>query len=184
MINYLDISYLAQVNCRQRFAHRVLCENLILEVLEDYSPIVVGTIPIDIDIASSDVDIICEVSDFKTFHILMESNFSRFVSYNYEFDELKYVVNFSIEGLVLEIYAEDKPTPKQHAYLHMIIEERLLRILGKDFKKRIVELKLQGYKTEPAFGILLSLDNPYTEMFDLINLTDEELFIKFSTFHF
>lgn len=50
MINYLDISYLAQGNCRQRFAHRVLCENLILEVLEDYSPIVVGTIPIDIDI--------------------------------------------------------------------------------------------------------------------------------------
>lgn len=80
-----------------------------------------------------------------------------------------------IHELVIEIYAEDKPSTSQYAYLHMLIENRLLNLLGNSFKEKIINLKLQGYKTEPAFGALLKLEDAYAELLDLMNLTDRQL---------
>jgi len=63
MINFLDISYLQLGNERQKKAYQVLTDNEIIEKLAPYHPILVGTIPINIDIENSDLDIIFEVSD-------------------------------------------------------------------------------------------------------------------------
>ena len=44
----------------------------------------------------------------------------------------------------------------------MIIENEILKEQGEEFRKKIIELKIQGYKTEPAFAKLLQLSgNPY-----------------------
>ena len=67
MINFLDISYLKSGNERQKKAYHVLTDNNILEKLAFYHPILVGTIPININIESSDLDIICEVYDNDEF---------------------------------------------------------------------------------------------------------------------
>ena len=46
-----------------------------------------------------------------------------------------------------------------------MIEQNLLSKYGEEFRQRIIELKRQGYKTEPAFGQALGLKrDPYTEM--------------------
>lgn len=58
MINFLDISYLKTGTERQRKAYQVLTERAILENLAQYNPILTGTIPINIDIENSDLDII------------------------------------------------------------------------------------------------------------------------------
>lgn len=36
-------------------------------------------------------------------------------------------------------------------------------------------LKKEGYKTEPAFGMLLGLDNPYVQLIELEELADDGL---------
>ncbi len=47
----------------------------------------------------------------------------------------------------------------------MVIEHKLLLERGEEFRLKIVDLKKQGYKTEPAFAMLLGLENdPYNEM--------------------
>jgi len=50
----------------------------------------------------------------------------------------------------------------------MIAEYKILQEKGNDFKKKIIELKKQGIKTEPAFGILLNLENPYEDLLKMI----------------
>lgn len=43
----------------QQKAYQVITDHAILEKLAQYNPILVGTIPINIDIEESDLDIIC-----------------------------------------------------------------------------------------------------------------------------
>ncbi|MGV3705413.1 MAG: DUF4269 domain-containing protein [Arcticibacter sp.] len=56
MINF-DITYLKLGNKKQQKVYRILVSHRIMEQLSAYTPIFVGTIPIRIDIETSDIDI-------------------------------------------------------------------------------------------------------------------------------
>lgn len=66
-INFDNIEYLQRGNNRQQQAYSTLMSNFILEKLKYFDPILVGTIPINIDIEGSDLDIICCFSDKQEF---------------------------------------------------------------------------------------------------------------------
>ena len=170
MINFLDISYLQFGNEKQVKAYQVLMDNKILEKLAFYHPILVGTIPINIDIESSDLDIICEVYDNDEFiNRLMatfgpEKDFS--VTESIKFNATK--ATFKIEDFEIEIFGQNRPTMQQNAYRHMLIEYRLLLEKGEVFRQEIISLKKQGYKTEPAFAKLLGIEgNAYEALLKL-----------------
>ena len=170
MINFLDIAYLKSGNEKQKKAYQFLTVNAILDKLAKYKPIVVGTIPINIDIENSDLDIICYAQDRENFrndlvhHFQQEKDFV--ISENQKLDSLK--ANFFIDDFEIEIFGQSIPTEKQNAYRHMIIEHRILLQKGEDFRKQIIELKNQGYKTEPAFAKLLDLEgDAYEELLKL-----------------
>lgn len=61
MIDFTEIDYLKNGNERQKKAYEILTKYRILEKMKDYSPILAGTVPIEIDIKGSDLDIIFEV---------------------------------------------------------------------------------------------------------------------------
>jgi hypothetical protein len=67
MIDFLDITYLKFGNKKQQRVHQVLIQNKIMEKLSTYTPILVGTIPLNIDIETSDIDIICYIRDRNQF---------------------------------------------------------------------------------------------------------------------
>ncbi|MNK30599.1 hypothetical protein D3C87_490190 [compost metagenome] len=47
----------------------------------------------------------------------------------------------------------------------MLIEHQILQEKGEDFRLKIIALKRNGYKTEPAFAKLLNLQgNPYLDL--------------------
>lgn len=174
MIDFTNIDYLKNGNERQRKAYEVLSGYRIFELLKPWSPVLAGTIPIGIDVEGSDLDVICEAKDeidfersliqiFSEFHIKVES---------LEINAEKAVVgHFMLEGFLIEIFGQNKPATGQNAYRHMIAEYRILQERGKDFKNEIIALKKQGIKTEPAFGILLGLENPYE---DLLNFKEND----------
>ncbi len=66
MLNFKDITYLKEGTIRQKEAYKVLLELNIFELLKNFKPILLGTIPINIDIESSDLDIICQSKIMKT----------------------------------------------------------------------------------------------------------------------
>src|SRR5690554_4650139 len=153
---FFSIEYLSQGNQRQREAFEVLSETGIFEILKEYTPILVGTIPIVIDIPESDLDIICEVYDFGKFKDILNHFFREMDVFKYSFEsaseEPRLVCNFCYKGWLFEIFGQSKPTVEQNGFKHMIIENRILKIIGSRSNEWIRDLKKSGLKTEPAFG--------------------------------
>ncbi|GAA4152456.1 DUF4269 domain-containing protein [Chryseobacterium ginsenosidimutans] len=168
MIDFTTIDYLKKGNEKQKRAFEVLAKYKLFEKLKDYSPILAGTIPIEIDIEASDLDIICEVKNESDFIEFLNQNFQDYKNFILEKvtanDEKSIVLNFMLEEFPIEVFGQNKPTTEQNAYRHMIVEYKILQEKGDDFKQKIIELKKKGIKTEPAFGILLGLKNPYEDL--------------------
>ncbi|MCV9387945.1 DUF4269 domain-containing protein [Reichenbachiella ulvae] len=171
-MNFLTLDYLSKGSPRQVEAFRLLQEQRWMEWLQPYHPILVGTIPINIDVAGSDLDIICEVSDLEHFGQFLKSKFQFESSFQVHLKSINQIASvvakFEKEGYDIEIFGQNVPTQKQDAYRHMLVEHRILQERGDRFRKQIIDLKKQGVKTEPAFAQLLGLKgNPYQALLDL-----------------
>jgi hypothetical protein len=169
MILFDNINYLKTGNPRQQKAYELLEREGILLKLKTYTPLLVGTIPIGIDIETSDLDIVCCWENKKTFindvRSLFgnETNFQITESIIRERDTV--ISNFHIDDFEIEIFGQNVPSKRQFAYRHMIIEYRLLQEKGETFRQQIIDLKRQGMKTEPAFCHLLGLsEDSYTAL--------------------
>ncbi len=167
-------------NQTQSDVYRLLNKYKLLQILRDYTPILVGTVPIGINIQTSDLDIICEVKNFVVFEIQVREQFEHFRDFSLirrEVEGMERIkVNFMIERWPIEIFGQNKPTDEQNGYLHMVIEDRMLKLFGLKFKEQIIKLKIEGLKTEPAFARLLQLDgDPYLKLLQINKWSDEEL---------
>ncbi len=168
-INFDNIEYLQHGNNRQQQAYSMLMSNFILEKLKCFNHVLVGTIPINIDIERSDLDIICYFADKQEFQKFITENFSsekRFtIKEQQNSDTLVIVASFVVDNFEIEIFGQNTPTKNQFAYRHMIVEHNLLNKYGEVFRQEIIKLKRQGHKTEPAFAIALDLKgDPYKEL--------------------
>ncbi|CAI8903715.1 DUF4269 domain-containing protein [Chryseobacterium sp. IT-36CA2] len=170
MFDFTGIDYLKDGNERQKKAYEILTKYHVFEKMKDYSPILAGTVPIEIDIKGSDLDIIFEVDLKYEQDFLDDLLFCQLISHDVEAEypivngEKCITLNFMLEGFPIEIFGQNKPTTQQNAYLHMVAEYKILQEKGEKFKQEIIELKKQGIKTEPAFGMLLGLENPYEDL--------------------
>lgn len=179
-IQYEDLTYLLSGNEVQQAAYRALQKHHVMEILSPYTPILTGTIPIDIDIEGSDLDIICEVYDFSAFERLLRSEFGDFQDFimtDKIVDGIRRMkANFQLEPFEVEIFGQSIPVTKQNAYRHMVIEDRILRLYNEDFRKQVRSLKRKGYKTEPAFAKLLDLEgDPYESLLEVESWADEKI---------
>jgi hypothetical protein len=168
-MDYESIDYLRIGNEKQRHAYNVLTKNEIFIKLHRFDPILVGTIPINIDIEDSDLDIICYCKNQHEFARILKDNFGSLKEFNMSQDKKEHhrpiIASFSLDNFRVEIFGQDIPTKQQVAYRHMLIEDKLLRKRGRSFRQKIINLKRQGVKTEQAFGILLGLTgNAYEEL--------------------
>ncbi|WP_106792510.1 DUF4269 domain-containing protein [Aquimarina sp. Aq78] len=172
MTDFRNIEYLKFGNIRQRKAYDVLLKLDVMQVLRVYTPILTGTIPIDIDVPQSDLDIICECEDHTRFSKLIIKSFEKengFVISTRIFDEIKRTIcQFRSSGFDIEIFGQNIPVEKQDAYRHMIVEYKILKEKGVEFRSKIKELKSNGIKTEQAFAQLLGLKgDPYKELLNI-----------------
>lgn len=179
--DFLNLEYLRQGTAKQRQAASVIDELELWEHLKSCSPILVGTIPIGIDIASSDLDIICHVTEFDRFERELRASYDRLVSdFTYSFRSVgnveRAVARFRYKGWEFEIFAQPVPSVKQNGYRHMVVEYKLLKRLGEAARETIIELKKEGYKTEPAFAKLLHLPgDPYEELLEMYRWPEARL---------
>ncbi|TGL58770.1 DUF4269 domain-containing protein [Leptospira sarikeiensis] len=145
----------------------ILLENHnILSILAEFSPEFVGSIPIRVDLPGSDIDIICE-SKPSLPEVLR--SFSKYPDFHISEKVLggisSLICRFKLDTEKLEIVAQRVPSKRQVAYLHMIIEERILLQKGENFRVSVLELKKKGKTTEEAFAELLNLEgNPYSAL--------------------
>lgn len=172
MIDFKNIAYLKDGTERQVEAFEVLQALGVFQSLDKYQPVLTGTIPIAIDIADSDLDIICYAKDISGFEQDLYSLFSDKMDFNCAIREVNTVpsviAKFRYKGFEIEVFGQDIPVLEQNAYRHMLIEHRILMEKGEAFRKNIIELKEGGMKTEPAFAKLLGLKgDPYETLLSL-----------------
>ena len=91
------------------------------------------------------------------------------------------MTKFSFAGEDYEIFTQNILVPRQNAVVHLLVEERLLQLMGPEFRKKIWQARLSGLKTEPAFGEVLQLEDPYRELLAFEDMSDAELRIRFAT---
>jgi len=171
-IDFCTLDYLKSGNPKQKAAYETLEKNAIMQQLAAFDPLLVGTIPIEIDIPESDLDIICYTTDLSHFAQTLENLFGKQNGFSIRNHENAVVAEFKLEQFTVEIFGHATPTHQQNAWRHMLIEHQLLQERGEKFRQEIIALKKQGYKTEPAFALLLGLtgDDPYSA---LLNYTPE-----------
>ena len=166
MSKFDNIDYLITGNDKQKQAYKVLTENNILKKLESFKPILTGTIPINIDIENSDLDIACYWQDKNDFIEKLKIYFADQENFKIKemtiMDDEVIVASFKVDNFEIEIFGQNKETKKQNSYKHMLIEDKILVLKGEEFRQDIVKLKKSGYKTEIAFAFLLGLEgNPF-----------------------
>jgi hypothetical protein len=179
---FAGLEYLRHGSRRQQHAFSVLKELGIFGTLADYGPVLVGTVPIGIDIEGSDLDVACFVKEqeWAAFGLLVESNFSQLQDYRCVPRTIhglkRVVVNFTFRGWPVEIFAQSVPTVLQNGYRHMVIEHRILKLMGPAGYEAVRALKRNGWKTEPAFAELLRLEgDPYEALLALYDWKEEAL---------
>ena len=169
MSQFLNIDYLKTGTLRQQEAYKELMDLSILKKLKQYKPLLAGTIPINIDLPNSDLDIICTCKNHKKFSDDLFEFFGKQKNFKIKtklVNEIKTTIaTFDSQKFLIEIFGQIVESDKQNAFRHMLVEHQILLQKGKDFKDKIITLKKLGIKTEPAFAQLLGLKgNPYIEL--------------------
>ncbi|RXI96148.1 DUF4269 domain-containing protein [Anaerobacillus alkaliphilus] len=166
---FTSIDYLKLGNERQRRAYDAIQKVGIMDNLAIYTPILCGTLPIGIDVDGSDLDIIMEVHNFSRFREQVKDLYSHLDNYRLKEVIIRDVpvvkANFLFEGYEFELFGQPQPVFEQNAYLHMIIEDQLIKCIP-TLRDQVISLKQRGYKTEPAFCKVLGLDesDPYLSL--------------------
>ncbi|MFA9559632.1 DUF4269 domain-containing protein [Evansella sp. AB-rgal1] len=157
---FQTIDYLFSGNSKQQEAYSVIQELNLMNDLSEFNPIVCGTIPIEIDIEGSDLDIILNVNHFLSFEnkvTKLYKNYEKFVLKRTNSRKSPVIkANFLYQGFEFELFGQAQPVTKQYAYLHMIIEYKLM-IQFPEMKEKVIHFKQKGVKTERAFCQVLGL---------------------------
>lgn len=159
------IDYLQFGNERQQLAFTAIKNLGIMESLIEYDPILCGTLPLGIDVKESDLDIIMEVHEFAPFAEKVEALVGKGENFQLKRRLIRNApvikANFIFSGFEFELFGQPSPVRKQYAYLHMVIEDLLIKKFP-DLKEKVWKLKMEGHKTEPAFCQVLGLEgDPY-----------------------
>jgi diadenosine tetraphosphate (Ap4A) HIT family hydrolase len=166
---FLSLAYLREGTPRQRAAAAALAKLGVFEKLAAFGPLLAGTIPLDVDLPESDLDVLCEVHDLDAFEAAAQASFGHhdgFAAHRAEHQGLPTaVVRFQAEGFAFELFGQPLAAAEQQAFLHLLAEARLLAAGTSDDREAIRTLKAEGLKTEPAFAERFALPGePYATL--------------------
>lgn len=168
----LDIQRLRHGTRTQRAAWAAVTRSGILAYLADFDARWVGTIPIDVDIPGSDVDIVCYAPNLDVLESRLSAWLQRFGAFSLA-RKIRYghpilVVEFDFMGWPFQIYGSRVPVDAQRGWVHMVAEAYLLAQGGETLRRAVRALKLAGEKTEPAFVQVVGLaGDPYEVLYEL-----------------
>lgn len=176
----LEHKYFNNASGAQKTAQTAIKALGVLEILAPFRPVLAGTFPLDLQVDGSDLDILTESMDLKSFRQIVQSSFQTQEGFRDKITSIRgvpsFVCGFTFHGFEIEIFCQDQPVTEQDGFLHLLAEYRLLERACSKFRGAILELKKTGIKTEPAFAQVLGLPgNPYESMLGLARAPEENL---------
>lgn len=139
---------------------------------------IAGTIPIGCELPDSDLDIALAFSQRAQAAEFIFDQLSRLQPRNAP-TRHGFVVRFTLQGFPIEIYCANMDVERQDAFLHLTVEERLLRLsdsLSGGRRRATAEIrrrKARGMNTEAAFCDYFRLGGePFRTLRDLAKAPD------------
>lgn len=157
----------------------------VLEHFKSFTPLVVGTFPLNLETQHSDIDIILSSVNLNQLENSIIEFCSKFLDFKFSKtliqNEITLLINFTFQNKAFELFAQSNHSIDQNAFRHFFIEERLLKIGGPSFKEKIMSFRNSGHKTEPSFCLALGLssDDSYNYLLELQNKSEQELKVLF-----
>lgn len=168
-MDYFDITYLSSGSAIQRKGFHAITSLGILNSFKECTPVVVGTLPLDLFTEKSDIDVLCCFSNAEEFAEKAFFALRMFDNFHIDRKEVggvdSVIVRLNYGDFDFEIVAQKTPVREQVAFRHMVAEWKILSQQDGAFRQKVLELKKGGVKTEPAFAELLGLKgDPYVEL--------------------
>ncbi|MGF6310728.1 hypothetical protein ABIB82_004919 [Bradyrhizobium sp. i1.8.4] len=151
----------------------------VMERLEPFDPRIVGTLPLDLAVPGSDIDIVCHASDPNAFADIVWTHYQSagdFVLYRWTSGTRPVVARFVWDGWPFELFGDQCPVEQQSGWIHFEVERRLLALDDGRLRRAVGKSRAGGLKTEPAFAAALGIPgDPYRGLLELAAETDAEL---------
>ena len=151
----------------------------LFQVLAPFSPTLAGTVPLGIQVAGSDLDILCHAPDLTAFEDALRQALAGVEGSAIEraaTEPPAVLGRCEVSGFPVEVFGQPLPVAEQAAFQHMVLEGRLLSLGGTALRAAVIERKRNGLKTEPAFADLLGLaGDPYQGLLELRGWSDDQL---------
>lgn len=188
-----DICYLAEGSESQRRALQVLTELGILADLVSFDAVLVGTVPIGLDLPGSDLDIVCCAPDVLFLAQKVEELCGQHPGYEAHVRTVSggtaWVANFESGSFPIQLFIQELPVTRQRGYRHLLIEDRLLQLAGAGACDALRRLRAEGpgdnaepLKTEPAFAHYFDLEgDPYRTLYEMSDWDQGRLFAWYRT---
>ncbi len=163
MEDWKSLHYLRTGSPRQQQAYATLEASGLWPLLSEFTPVLAGTVPLGIDIATSDLDVLCEVPEAAQtrFAALLRAHFGARPGFRLAQRRIgghaATVCGFGYESEEIEVFGQALPIAQQHGWRHLLVERAVLAAGGEAWRTAVRALKRQGFKTEPAFAQLLGL---------------------------
>lgn len=156
-----------------------LADSGILHLLAGFGPRIAGTLPLGVSVAGSDIDILCHAPEPNDVaECLSEAceRLSGLVLRRWTSEDRPLVATFDLSGWPVEVFASPVEIDRQAGWRHFVVERRLLQLAGDVLRDRVLALRQNGARTEPAFAAALGLrGDPYMELYRLSRAPDAEL---------
>jgi hypothetical protein len=175
-------SYLKKGSRKQQAAAAALDTLAIFQQLAQFEPVLVGTIPLGIDLENSDLDILCSTVETGNGAFLQRCQqlFGGYPGFQVRQKSILNVptalVRFNFQGFPFELFGQPVPAFQQRGFRHMVVEWRLLQLAGSSAAEEIRQLKQGGMKTEPAFAAYFKIiGDPYHRLDEMADYTIADL---------
>lgn len=151
----------------------------LLKAMSKYTPLVSGSIPLNIQNEKSDIDIIFSSQDLNQFakDLAQYANqYSPEITIKNLRGHESAIVRYITEHGKYECVAQKRPVYEIIANQHFLIESRLLNIAGEEARSAIYKLKKAGIPTEPAFAQYFQISGePYETLLQMNLLSESQL---------
>ncbi len=123
-----------------------------MEQLAAFRPMMIGTPPLGIDVATSDIDVACYSEDLNDFETRCAQAFGGLAGYSSTRATAQAIatsiIHFASHDWDVEIFCQPVPVERQWGVRHFRIEQRILTLAPR-VAPMIRVMKEQGLKTEP-----------------------------------
>jgi Domain of unknown function (DUF4269) len=142
-----------------------------MTALAEFDPHLAGTLPLGLNLPTSDLDILCHTAEPDMFAVALWVAFSGETDFSLRqwiVADRPVIASFTAYGWPFQVFGQKKPVCEQNGWRHFLVERRLLRLGGTTFRAAIMRERALGVKTEPAFAAALRLNgDPYLALLDL-----------------